>query len=428
MVPVNYHLTASEIGYILRDADVHTVLCSAATARTVRAADAGVQVVPELATVVAQFPDAEPSSAIAPAKPLYYTSGTTGYPKGVELPDQMFPGGASMQEYVERVAASPIGTAGKHLVVAPMHHTGPMAGVRGILAGRPLVILPKFDAEQVLAVIERERVEATMMVPTHFSRLLALPESVRKSYDVSSMRSVVHTGAACPVEVKRAMIEWFGPILIEAYGSTEAGTVTMIDSTEWLAHPGSVGRPMPGYELSIRSEDAAVLPPGTTGLVCVHTRAGSRPSYHGDPEKTRRSYVADGVFALGEIGYLDADGYLYLTDRASDLVVSGGVNVYPAESEAVLRTHPAVLDVAVIGVPHPDFGEQLCALVQAVAPVDPAELVAWTRDRLAHYKCPNLVEIVDVDLRSVMGKLNKRQLRDAYLARQHAPAAPVGGR
>ena len=147
-----------------------------------------------------------------------------------------------MQEYVERVAASPIGTAGKHLVVAPMHHTGPMAGVRGILAGRPLVILPKFDAEQVLAVIERERVEATMMVPTHFSRLLALPESVRKSYDVSSMRSVVHTGAACPVEVKRAMIEWFGPILIEAYGSTEAGTVTMIDSTEWLAHPATPRR------------------------------------------------------------------------------------------------------------------------------------------------------------------------------------------
>lgn len=418
-VPVNYHLTADEIGYIVRNGDVHTVLCSAELAPTVRAADPDVQVVDDLVAASAGFPDDEPSAEIAPAAPLYYTSGTTGLPKGVELPDQMFPGGATMTEHVERVASSPIRTGGKHLVVAPMHHTGPMAGVRGIMAGRPLVILPRFDAEQVLATIDRERVEATMMVPTHFSRLLNLPAAVRDRYDVSSMRAIVHTGAACPVEVKRAMIDWFGPILIEAYGSTEAGTVTMIDSTEWLAHPGSVGKAMPGYDLTIRTEDGQVLPADTAGLVCVQSATGHQPSYHGDPEKTARSYVADGVFALGEIGYLDADGYLYLTDRASDMVVSGGVNIYPAESEAVLRTHPAVLDVAVIGIPHPDLGEQLCALVQTSDPdLDPDDLVAWTRDRLAHYKCPNLIELVDADLRSAMGKLNKRQLRTDYLARR----------
>ncbi|MCV7107791.1 AMP-binding protein [Mycolicibacterium chitae] len=428
-VPVNYHLTADEIGYILRDGAVHLVLCSLDTAATVRAADPDVQVVswPEWDTVLAAHPDTEPSADIAPAKPLYYTSGTTGHPKGVELPDQMFPGGASMVEYVQRVIDSPIRTPGKHLVVAPMHHTGPMAGVRGILAGQPLVILPRFDAEQVLATIDRERIQATMMVPTHFSRLLQLPAAVRDRYDVSSMGSIVHTGAACPVEVKRAMIDWFGPILIEAYGSTEAGTVTLITSPEWLEHPGSVGRAMPGYELTIRTEDGDVLPTGTEGLVCVRSTTGHRPAYHGDPEKTRRSYVADGVFAVGEIGYLDADGYLFLTDRASDMVVSGGVNIYPAESEAVLRAHPAVADVAVIGIPHDDLGEQLCALVVSTDPdLDPAELVTWSRDRLAHYKCPHLVELVDFDLRSVMGKLNKRQLRTRYLARRDAATMPAG--
>lgn len=428
-VPVNYHLTADEIGYIVRDAEVHTVLCSPDVKAAAQAGDARVAVLDwaDLDTVIADAPPDEPPADLAPAKPLYYTSGTTGLPKGVELPDQMFPGGASMVEFVERVVNSPIGSPGKHLVVAPMHHTGPMAGVRGIIAGRPLVILPRFDPEQVLGAIDRERVQATMMVPTHFSRLLRLPAEIRERYDVAGLRTIVHTGAACPVEVKRAMIDWFGPILLEAYGSTEAGTVTMIDSTEWLAHPGSVGRAMPGYELTIRTEDGAVLPAGTPGLVCVRSTTGNNPRYHGDPEKTRRSYVADGVFALGEIGYLDEDGYLYLTDRASDMVVSGGVNIYPAESEAVLRTHPAVVDVAVIGIPHEDLGEQLCALVVTSDPgVDPADLVSWTRDRLAHYKCPNLVQIVDFELRSAMGKLNKRQLRADYLAGVAAAAPAVG--
>lgn len=433
-VPVNYHLTAAEVAYILRDGNVHTVLCSGRTAPVVAAAAAGTGAAvvawgdhlpagtQDLAAVVAQFPDTEPTGDTAPAKPLYYTSGTTGNPKGVQLPDQMFPGGTSMAEYVERVANSPIRPVGKQLVVAPLHHTGPLAGVRGLIAGTPLVIMGKFDAEGILARIEAHRIEATMMVPTHFSRLLALPASVRQRYDVSSVVSIVHTGASCPVAVKRAMIDWFGPVLVEAYGSTEAGTVTMIDSSEWLEHPGSVGRVMPGFELTVRDEDGTVLGPGESGLVCVRSIAGPGPRYHGDPEKTARSYVADGVFALGEIGHLDEDGYLYLTDRAADLVISGGVNVYPAESEAVLRTHPRVRDAAVIGIPHVDLGEQLCALVQADPGTDPDDLVTWCRDRLAHYKCPKLVTLVDTELRTAMGKLNKRALRDEYLSRITAAA------
>ncbi|QZA06966.1 AMP-binding protein [Mycolicibacter heraklionensis] len=418
VVPVSYHLAAGEVGYILRDASVHTVLCSARAAATVREADLDVAVVgwDEFDRAVASYSGAEPSDAIAPAAPLYYTSGTTGRPKGVELPAQMFPGGASMVDHVEQIRASRIRPAGKHLVVAPMHHTGPITGVRGLMVGTALVIAPKFDAEAVLAAIDAHRIASSMMVPTHFSRMLALTKGIRDRYDVSSLRSVIHTGAACPVHVKRAMIDWFGPVFIEAYGSTEAGTITMIDSGEWLAHPGSVGRALPGCEVTIRSEDGTVLPSGESGLVCVESTTGHRPSYHGDPEKTRRSYVADGVFAIGEIGYLDADGYLYLTDRASDMVVSGGVNLYPAESEEVLRTHGSVRDVAVIGIPHDDLGEQLCALVVADPGTDPAELVAWCRDRLSHYKCPSVVELVEFELRSAMGKINKRQLRDGYLA------------
>ncbi|MCM6772559.1 AMP-binding protein [Nocardia sp. CDC159] len=437
VVPINYQLTPAEVRHILDDAAVHTVLCSAGTAAVARAASERVRVIAwgtgesdgiaSLERLLERYPDVEPSPEIAPAAPLYYTSGTTGVPKGVRLPDQMFPGGRTMIEHVERIEGSPVRPTGRHLVVGPMHHTGPIGGVRGLTVGNPLVVLRKFDAERVLRLIERYRIEGTMMVPTHFSRLLALSEQVRNRYDISSIRTIVHTGAPCPVLVKRAMIAWFGPVLREAYGSTEVGTVTMIDSAEWLAHPGSVGRVMPGYELTIRDERGAVLGAGEQGLVCVRSLIGAQPSYHNDPDKTRRSYIAEDVFVVGEIGFLDEEGYLYLTDRASDMVVSGGVNVYPAEAETVLRAHPGVFDVAVIGIPHADLGEQLCALVVAGAARPTAEeLIAWCRDRLAHYKCPARVEFVDTELRSAMGKIDKRRLRREYLARRGAVTAGGG--
>ncbi|OBJ73700.1 AMP-binding protein [Mycobacterium sp. 1274756.6] len=437
VVPVNAHLNAAEIAHILEDSGAQLVLCSARTAATVRAASPTATVVAwaapavdgvdDFGAAIAGYPDDEPSERIRPARPLYYTSGTTGRPRGVELPEQMFPLGDSIVDHVETFAQSRIRPVGPHLVVGPLHHTGPIGGVRGLAVGNPVVVLRKFDAEEVLRLIAEHRIEHSVMVPTHFSRLLNLPPEVRARYDVSSMRAVVHTGAPCPIPVKQAMIDWFGPVFIDAYGSTEVGTVTVIDSHEWLAHPGSVGKALPGKEITIRHPDGSLCATGEEGLVCVRSTIGSGPSYRNDPDKTAQSYIADDVFVIGEIGHLDADGYLYLTDRAADMVVSGGVNVYPAESEAVLRAHPGVHDVAVIGIPHADMGEQLCALVVAAdPPPEPAELIAWCRERLAHYKCPALVELVGDDLRNSMGKVNKRRLRDAYLAARDSVA--TGGR
>jgi long-chain acyl-CoA synthetase len=294
-----------------------------------------------------------------------------------------------------------------------------------LAAGVDSVILRRFDAESVLAAIEQHRVESSVMVPTHFIRLLALSPDVRAKYDVSSLRYVVHTGAACPVDVKQAMLEWWGPVLWEAYGATEVGTTCAIGPEDWLAHPGSVGQAVPPFEALILDDDGRELPRGTEGRLCFKDSTGRGVVYHNDPEKSAAAYVAPGIFTLGEIGYIDDDGFVYITDRFSDLVVSGGVNIYPAESEQVLITHPKVADVACIGVPHPEMGEQLKALVIPVDPEDPPgedELLGYVRQRLSHYKCPRSVQIVATLDRNTMGKVNKRSLRAPWW--QHAAATP----
>ena len=433
-VPVNFHLTADEAAYILGDSQSRVVFAGPETLERALAAVAAVAtgggvrpllvawdcpptegVVAWPAWLAAADP-ADPPLDVAPRPNLLYTSGTTGLPKGTELPPTMFAGGGTMVEHLDALRQNAFARFGTHLVVGPMYHTGPLSGMRLLVAGVPSVILRKFDAEATLATIDRFRTESAVMVPTHFVRLLALPQEVRDRYDVSSMQHVAHTGAPCPVDVKRAMIEWWGPVFTDAYGATEVGTTCAITSQEWLEHPGSVGRAIPPFTALILDDDGNEVGPGVEGRLFFRDATGRGVVYPNDPEKTAAAHVAPGVFTLGEIGYLDEDGYVYLTDRFSDMIVSGGANIYPAEAEQVLVQHPAVLDVACIGVPDRDMGEQLKALV-VVRPghtVDGAELLAFCRERLSHYKCPRTVDFVDDLGRNTMGKLNKRSLKRPY--------------
>jgi long-chain acyl-CoA synthetase len=360
-----------------------------------------------------------------PPRPnLLYTSGTTGRPKGTELPPTMFAGGTTVREHLERLRASPFAAFGTHLVIGPLYHTGPLQAVRLLAAGIPVVVLGRFDPETTLAAIERHRIETSVMVPTHFARLLALGNEVRATYDVSSLRFVVHTGASCPVAVKAAMLDWWGPVLYEAYGATEVGTTCLIGPDEWRAHPGSVGRPNPPFVAVVLDDDGAELPAGTEGNLYFRDGTGRGIVYHDGRHATApgaaRADVDDpGLFTLGEIGYVDDDGYVYITDRASDMVVSGGVNIYPAEAEQRLVTHPDVADAAGFGVPDDVMGEAFVMLVVArdpATPPDPEALRTWLRDRLTHYKCPERIVVVEHLDRTAMGKLVKRRLRDRFLA------------
>jgi acyl-coenzyme A synthetase/AMP-(fatty) acid ligase len=279
------------------------------------------------------------------------------------------------------------------------------------------VILAKFDAEQTLDAIATYKTETSVMVPTHFVRLLALPEDVKAKYDVSSMKLVAHTGASCPVDVKRSMIDWWGLIFTDAYGATEVGTTCQISSADWLENPGSVGRPVPPFSVIVLDDDGHELPANTEGRLFFKDATGRGVIYPNDAEKTKAANIAPGVFTLGEIGYVNDGGFVYITDRFSDMVVSGGVNIYPAEAEQVLVQHPDLLDVACIGIPHAEMGEELKALAiprDLKNPPDAKEVLAFCRERLSHFKCPRTIEFVEDLGRNTMGKINKRKLRAPY--------------
>ncbi len=431
-VPVNFHLTAEETAYILSDSGSRVLFVGPETAERglAAAAEAGVEhviawdcedldgVTDWHAWLATGSPD-DPPTSIVPRPNLLYTSGTTGLPKGTELPPTMFAGGVDMNEHVARIGAGGFGALGTHLVVGPMYHTGPLSGMRLLAGGKNSVILRKFDAEQTIAAIDRFRTESTVMVPTHFVRMLALPDEVKARYDVSAMKLIAHTGAKCPVDVKASMIEWFGPVFRDAYGASEVGTVCTITSEEWMEHKGSVGRSIEPFTALILDADLNELPADTEGRLFFRDATGRGIIYPNDPEKTAAANPEPGLFTLGEIGYIDEDGYVYITDRFNDMVVSGGVNIYPAESEQVLIDHPQVGDVGCIGVPHPEMGEQLVGLLLPTDADDPplvSEVSAWLRERLSHYKCPREYHVVSDLRRNTMGKINKRALRDAWLA------------
>jgi acyl-CoA synthetase (AMP-forming)/AMP-acid ligase II len=362
------------------------------------------------ATAPADFPD-------RPARPaMVYTSGTTGRARGTQTRWVLAPV-RTHREYLDALRARAQFPEGMHMVVGPLQHNGPLTAVRHLLLGRPVVIVGRFDGATVLDLIDRYRVTSSVMVPTHFQRLLAVDEQVRAASDVSSLELVAHTGSACPPDVKRAMIDWFGPVLLESYGGSESGTLCRISSVDWLAHPGSVGQAVEPFRVVVVDEDGTELPQGDVGLLAFEAPEGYGVAYHRDEEKTAKAYVRPGAFTLGDMGYVDEKGFVFITDRMSDMVVSGGVNLYPSESEAALRDHPGVADVAVIGIPHADLGEQLLALVVPAdpdAPPDAAELEAFCRDRISAYKIPRRYEYISELPRNEMQKVDKKGLRRPY--------------
>ena len=431
--PINHHLTADEIAYIVRDCGAKALIVTAGVgdlATEVGAAVPDVSIRLAYDGPVAGFADARTALADIAPHPLpdqprgvemLYSSGTTGRPKGIRppLPDRQVGAGAEAFLTISAQLYS-FDADTVYLSPAPLYHAAPLKFTALIHAlGGTVVVMPRFDAAGALAAIERHGVTHSQWVPTMFVRMLKLPVDVRARHDLSTHRVAVHAAAPCPVDVKRAMIDWWGPILFEYYGATEGCGLTYITSSDWLAHPGSVGRAVLG-ELRICADDGAVLGPRQVGTVFFE-REVAPFAYHNDPEKTRSSRHPqhDNWTTTGDLGYADPDGYLYLTDRKAFMIISGGVNIYPRDTEDVLALHPAVFDVAVIGVPDDEMGESVLAVVApapgtAAGPELERELIAHVKSHIAAFKAPRRVVFTDDMPRTPTGKLVKQKLRERY--------------
>jgi long-chain acyl-CoA synthetase len=425
--PVNWHLTEGEAAYVVNDCGARVLFASAGVgdlAERVAAACA-----PDLVKVMVGgsrdgWLDYEQTVGEQPDEQLpnetegyyfFYSSGTTGVPKGIEPAHDFPPFGTGLAIEQRMHAAFGFDDSAIYLCPAPLYHAAPTGWSMGTIRnGGTVVLMERFDPAECLRAIEHYRVSHVQFVPTHFVRLLKLPEDERKQYDVSSLKLVVHAAAPCPPDVKEQMIDWFGPIVLEYYAGSEGVGMTAISSPEWLTHRGSVGRPAAGV-VHIVDQDGNEAAPGEIGTVYFEGAGGFR--YYKDPEKTASAYNDKGWTTLGDLGYLDDDGYLYLADRRTDLILSGGVNVYPREIEEALVMHPAVADVAVIGVPDEEMGQRVKAVVQ-LAPGQSdtdalrEQLVAHSRERLAGFKLPREWEFVDELPRTPAGKLLRRRLRE----------------
>lgn len=441
LTPVNWHLTAEEAAYILDDCEARAVIADPATAEvaakavatvpacTVRlAVGSAIEGFEDYAAAISSEDGADLVDPIL-GSTMLYTSGTTGRPKGVYRRAGFGRAGdrtaAAAQQGGTFNAAAYRAGEDMHLCTGPLYHAAPLAfSLSAPLAfGAGVVLMERWDAEEALRLIESHRITHTHMVPTMFHRLLSLPEEVRCCYDISSLRYVLHGAAPCPVPIKRRLIDWIGPIVYEYYAATE-GTGSAVDSKTWLEHPGTVGRPMVEGQVKIADADGNSLPAGEVGLVFLRAPDQGAFEYYKDPGKTADTYRGS-YFTLGDVGYLDHEGFLYLTDRTANLIISGGVNIYPAEVDAVLLQHPAVGDVATIGIPNVEWGEEVKAVVELQPGVQgtPAladELIAFCRERLAHFKCPRSIDFIDELPRQDNGKIYKRLLRDRY--RDSAPS------
>ena len=432
--PINWHLTAAEVAHVVADSDAEAFVTHERFASVSRNVVAESGLAPERCFAVGAVEGFRPFDALVGGQPtttpehrssgqvMAYTSGTTGRPKGVR---RALGGGdpsvvAEQSTIFARAFDYTLGQ-GVHLVTGPLYHAGPFAFATAALhAGHTLVLMDKWDAQRTLELVERYRVTDTHVVATMFHRLLALPKGVRTAYDLSSLRVVAHSAAPTPVAVKHQMMDWLGPVIWETYGGTE-GAATIAKPHRWLEKPGTVGRAVRGVTISIIDDDGNECPVGAPGTIYIET--GVSVEYHKDPEATLQIFRGS-MLTLGDVGYLDADGYLFLVDRKKDLIISGGVNISPAEVEATLLEHPAVGDVAVIGVPNEEWGEEVKAIVEPVEGVEGSpeladELIAFCRERLAHFKCPRTVDFRAELPRAESGKLYKRRLRDEYWSKAH---------
>src|SRR5215467_625469 len=431
IVPINWHQVATEIAYILADSGAGAFLTDERFAGAAREAaeEAGIK----NRFAVGAVPGFEPASQLGEdgtdarpsprthGAPMLYTSGTSGRPKGVRRaltgadPDDA---AVTAAWFFHLFGLAPF-DGHVHLCGSPLYHTAVLNfATISIQLGHPVVLMDRWDLEESLRLIERHRVTHTHTVPTQFRRLLALPAQVRARYDTSSLRAVIHSAAPCPQQVKREMIEWLGPVIVEYYAATEGGG-TLITAGQWLRKPGSVGLPWQGSEVRVLDRAEHEVAPGQRGLVYMRMGTSSF-SYWGDEEKTRAARAGD-LFTVGDIGYLDEDGYLFLCDRDSDVIISGGVNIYPAEVEAELSCHPAVADAAVFGIPHDDWGEEVKAVVEPAAGAQPGpaltdELLAFLAGRVGRFKLPRTIDYTARLPRDPNGKLYKRRLRDPYWA------------